>query len=397
MNDFTTVFPISNVDAQTVAIKDSIDIAGTPTQLGSDACCDAPAAKKDATVVERLKQHHFSIVGKTVMHELAFGMTGVNRSYGTPVNPLYPNLIPGGSSSGSATAVASGQVAVAIGTDTGGSVRMPAACCGIYGFKPTFGLVSRAGVWPSASSLDCVGVFAAKPELITSTMQAIAPELAPLSTADAALLAQDTLTLGWLSVGADTRITTTLKAALTLDVSETTTTATACPRITLKPVECAGLDAAFQAGLSIINRETWLACKDFYATGKLGDDVATRLEKASHTTDSELIEAEYVRTIFSAQIDALLADIRVLALPTLPNAPMTLADALAGKTDVTASKLVRPFNLSGHPAYALPCHSDFDFPISLQLVGRKGDDAFVCALAERLAALLSPHLTTAAR
>ncbi|GAA0315318.1 amidase [Psychrobacter aestuarii] len=396
MNDFTTVFPVSDVDSLTVAIKDSIDIAGTPTQLGSDACLNAPPAKKDATVVERLKQHHFSIVGKTVMHELAFGMTGVNRSYGTPVNPLYPNLIPGGSSSGSATAVASGQVAVAIGTDTGGSVRMPAACCGIYGFKPTFGLVSRAGVWPSASSLDCVGVFAAKPELITRTMQAIAPEFAPLSPADVALLEQDTLTLGWLSVDADTRITATIKAALTQH-DATTTTATAHPRITLKPVECAGLDAAFQAGLSIINRETWLACKDFYATGKLGDDVATRLEKASRTTDSELLEAEYVRAIFSAQIDALLADTRVLALPTLPNAPMTLADALAGKTDVTASKLVRPFNLSGYPAYALPCHSDFDFPISLQLVGRKGDDAFVCALAERLTALLSPNLTTAAR
>ena len=127
-------FPLSNTNQLTVAIKDSINLAGTPTFLGSGACANNLPEKKDAVIIKNLKDNNFFITGKTVMHELAFGMTGVNQFYGTPVNPLYPNLIPGGSSSGSATAVASGEVDIAIGTDTGGSVRMPAACCGFYGF-----------------------------------------------------------------------------------------------------------------------------------------------------------------------------------------------------------------------------------------------------------------------
>lgn len=383
MNDFTVTFSVPPSNQLTVAIKDSIDVAGVPTQLGSDACADTAPAKHDATVVDLLKKHHFSIVGKTVMHELAFGMTGVNRSYGTPINPLYPKLIPGGSSCGSATAVASGQVDVAIGTDTGGSVRMPAACCDVYGIKPTFGLVSREGVWPTDTSLDCVGVFAQSPEHITTTMQAIAPIFGALSEADHAFLAQDTITLGWVDNDAEARINEVVKGALT-----------ACPSIELTTVTLPDLDAAFYAGLNIINRETWLACKDFYATGKLADDVATRLEKASHTTDEDVAKAEAVRAAFSAQVDQALASTRVLALPTLPHAPMTIDEALAGKNDMTISKLVRPFNLSGHPAYAIPCASEYDFPISLQLVARQGDDAFLCAVAEHVAALFAQNVTS---
>ena len=368
MDSFINTFSTLATDQLTVAIKDSINIAGSSTQLGSAACSGNLPAQQDAEIVKYLKQNGFSVIGKTVMHELAFGMTGVNSTYGTPVNPLYPNLIPGGSSSGSATAVAGGQADVAIGTDTGGSVRMPAACCGIYGLKPTFGLVSREGVWPTESSLDCVGVFAKKPELITKTMQAISPDF------EAVVLDQESIAIGWLETDADERINTTVKNALT-----------DCSMIQLKSVQLPDLDNAFQAGLTIINRETWLACKGFYATGKLGQDVAMRLEKASHTTDDAVLQAEKTRAAFIDQVDKALEDTRVLALPTLPHFPMTLEQALAGKNDMTISRLVRPFNLSGHPAYAIPCASVSDLPISLQLVGRKGDDAFLCAMAEHLA------------
>ncbi len=368
MDGFITTFTAIDDNQYTAAIKDSIDISGSPTQLGSAACSNNAPVKQDAEVVRNLKQNGFSIIGKTVMHELAFGMTGVNSTYGTPTNPLFPHLIPGGSSSGSATAVANNAVDIAIGTDTGGSVRMPAACCGVYGFKPTFGLISRKGVWPTESSLDCVGVFAKTPELITKTMQAVSSEF------EAVTLDQESITLGLLETDADERINSTVKNALT-----------DCSFVQLKQVQLPDLDNAFQAGLTIINRETWLACKDFYATGKVDSDVATRLEKASHTNDEDVLKAEKVRDLFTAQVDKALEDIRVLALPTLPHFPMTLEQALAGKNDMTISKLVRPFNLSGHPAYAIPCASDFDLPISLQLVGRKGDDAFLCALAERLA------------
>lgn len=370
MDSFTITFPSLATEHITVAIKDSIDVAGIPTQLGSSACSNNPPAFQDAAIVKHLKDNGFSISGKTVMHELAFGMTGVNRAYGTPINPLYPNLIPGGSSSGSATAVAGNYVDVAIGTDTGGSVRMPAACCGIYGFKPTFGFVSREGVWPHQTSLDCVGVFAKSPELITQTMQAITPSFEPVE------LKQEFFDLGLVAVDAKEEVYTTIKNTLSQ-----------CQGIRLNPVKLPDLDDAFYAGLTIINRETWLACKDFYATGRLGGDVAERLKKASNTTDEAVLQAEEVRRVFTTQVDRALEDTRALVLPTLPHFPMTLECALAGDTDITISKLVRPFNLSGHPAFAIPCPSQYQLPISIQLVGRKGDDAFLCALAERLSML----------
>ena len=126
-------------DAPTIAIKDSINIAGYPTTAASRALADAPPATRHAQVVQRLLDAGWRITGKTNMHELAFGMTGINDFSGTPPNPQDPARIPGGSSSGSASAVGDGLVDAALGTDTGGSVRGPAACCGVIGLKPTFG------------------------------------------------------------------------------------------------------------------------------------------------------------------------------------------------------------------------------------------------------------------
>jgi amidase len=121
---------------------------------------DAPKAARHAVVVQALLDAGCVIVGKTTMHELAYGVTGVNGWSGTPLNPRFPDRVPGGSSSGSAVAVAANLVDFALGTDTGGSIRIPAASCGIVGLKTTFGRVSREGVHPRTSSLDCVGPFA---------------------------------------------------------------------------------------------------------------------------------------------------------------------------------------------------------------------------------------------
>jgi amidase len=126
--------------ALTFAAKDTLDIAGYPTRAGSPVLQNAPEATAHATVIQQLLDSGgCQLQGKTTLHELAFGVTGINAWSGTPLNPRYPALIPGGSSSGSATVVAAGEVDFAIGTDTGGSVRMPAACCGIVGLKPTWG------------------------------------------------------------------------------------------------------------------------------------------------------------------------------------------------------------------------------------------------------------------
>ena len=158
-----------------VAVKDTIDIAGFPTRAGSRALANAAPAVTHAEVIENLLAHGYHLVGKTNLHELAFGTTGINLWTGTPLNCHYPAYVPGGSSSGSAAAVAADLAKLALGTDTGGSIRVPAACCGVFGLKPSFGRVSRQGVMPAVSSLDCVGPFAADMDTLVAAMRAIDP------------------------------------------------------------------------------------------------------------------------------------------------------------------------------------------------------------------------------
>src|SRR5206468_1634351 len=144
-----------------LAIKDLIDVEGVPTTAGSKAVADAAEpASKDAPLMAGARAAGVRIVGKANLHELAFGATGVNPWFGTAVNPLDPALVPGGSSSGSAVAVATDEADVAYGSDTGGSVRIPSACCGTAGLKTTHGRISLGGVWPLALSLDTVGPMA---------------------------------------------------------------------------------------------------------------------------------------------------------------------------------------------------------------------------------------------
>jgi len=164
--------PLANVP---VAIKDLIDVAGHPTRCGSAARADAPPASADAPVVDALRRAGARLVGKTALHEFAFGATGVNDHEGTPRNPHDPTRIPGGSSSGSGVAVAEGSAAAALGSDSGGSVRIPAALCGVVGVKPSYGLLPVAGVFPLAPSLDHVGVLAADVASAHAALAAMAP------------------------------------------------------------------------------------------------------------------------------------------------------------------------------------------------------------------------------
>ncbi len=155
-----------------VAIKDNIDVAGLPTT----AACPAFAYKpgQDATVVARLRRAGAIVIGKTNLDQFATGLVGARSPYGTPRNALNPALIPGGSSSGSAVAVAAGLVPLALGTDTAGSGRVPAALNNIVGLKPSLGLVSNAGVVPACRSLDCVAIFALTTDDAWTALAAIA-------------------------------------------------------------------------------------------------------------------------------------------------------------------------------------------------------------------------------
>ena len=144
-----------------VTVKDNFDLMGYATTAGSTLLADAPQARRDAPVVERLRRAGFVLLGRTNMTEFAFSGLGLNPHYGTPINPAFPgeHRITGGSSSGAAVSVALGIAPIAIGTDTGGSIRIPAALCGLTGFKPSADAITRQGVLPLSTTLDSVGLI----------------------------------------------------------------------------------------------------------------------------------------------------------------------------------------------------------------------------------------------
>ncbi|MBP0589801.1 amidase [Paraburkholderia sp. LEh10] len=377
MTAFISAFTLSAdpcAQGPAIAIKDSIDIAGYPTTGASRALAGEPPAAAHAEVVQRLLDAGWRIAGKTNMHELAFGMTGINDYTGTPVNPQDAARIPGGSSSGSAAAVGLRLVDAALGTDTGGSIRGPAACCGVIGLKPTFGRVSRRGVVPRHSTLDCVGPFAREMVTLVDAMAAIAPAF------DMGAARRDSAApnVAIVSVDAD--------ASIREGVERAVRRAECASRI----IELAWLKDAFDAGLAVINVETSRAFGHLVETGKLGADLDARLRAAAQTTDAQLDAAERVRRNFTEAVDRALEHADVLVLPTLPALPITVEAARNGTSVIAMSSLIRPFNLSGHPALSLPLPiAGSSLKAGLQIVGRKGADEQVCAVAARFETALA--------
>ena len=340
---------------RTVMVIDTIDIAGHPTRASSRALEEAPDAERHAEVVQALLDAGCRIIGKTSLHELAFGTTGLNAWTGTAENPRYPGRIPGGSSSGSAAAVAAGLCDFSLGTDTGGSVRVPAACCGVFGLKPTFGRVSRAGVMPAETTLDCVGPFAASIGLLIEAMTAIDPSFSALPTVSG-------IRIGVVPVAANPEVQAALDAVLE------------AADFPLEVMPLPGMQAAYDAGLAIINRETWNGCGHLVETGLVGADIAARLLAASNTSDAA----------FTAEVDAALARCPILALPTMPDYPALVADAFDTRAAIGMTAFVRPFNLTGHPALSIPFEGASELPVGLQLVAAKGADELLLAVAREL-------------
>ncbi len=347
-----------------VMVKDSIDIQGMKTIAGSKALMDSEPASDNAEVVQYILAADCKIIGKTNLHELAFGITGINHTFGTALNPKYPTLIPGGSSSGSAAAVAAGLADFSLGTDTGGSIRMPAACCGVYGLKPTFGRVSRKGVHPATSSLDCVGPFANSVNMIETAMQIIDP------TFKASKILADAPKLAWLEANAAPEVTACIQNYLTQ------------AGLVVEHVTAESFELAFDAGMQIINYENWQAYGELTKTGLIGADVNGRLLKAAETTLTQVKQAELVKAKFTKEIDELLERYDALVLPTLPQVPPRLADAEQMVAFLNLTALIRPFNLSGHPAISVPLETATGLPVGLQIVAKHNADEFVCAIAK---------------
>jgi amidase len=257
--------------------------------------------------------------------------------------------------------VAAGLVDFALGNDTGGSIRIPAACCGISGLKPSYGRVSRAGVHPEHSTLDCVGPLARGVVMIERAMAMIDPTFRPHPAPARA-------TIGWLAVEADPEVAGAVRAALLRTDFE------------VRPVTLPSFAAAFSAALAVIAAETWAAFGHLAGCERLGSDVRARLLASRGISAAEVTAAESVRRTLRAEIDEALSGADALALPTLPAPPLTLAAAGDTRAALSSSSCVRPFNLSGHPAVTLPLTVG-GLPAALQLVGRTRHDEALCALA----------------
>ena len=349
----------------TFAVKDSLDIAGFPTRAGSPVLQDTPPAADHAAVVQALLDHGCQLRGKTTLHELAFGVTGINPWSGTPLNPHYPSLIPGGSSSGSAAVVAAGEVDFAVGTDTGGSVRMPAACCGIIGLKPSFGRLSRAGVMPAQSSLDCVGLFARD---IATLRQALAKALGESASASRGAAPAISYLAGTATPAIEQLIVARLQHA----------------GLSWTSAELPGFHEAHQAGLTVISQENWQAFHSIIDAPNLAPDVAQRIRAGAEISPQQRQAAENVRQAFSAAVDTQLAKTPLILLPTLPDCPPSLEEAANPLNIVNLTRLVRPFNLSGHPALSLPLGEIDRRPVALQLIAGKNKEFDLLNFAEYL-------------
>lgn len=347
-----------------VAIKDLIDLAGTPTTAGSRAVAQrAVPATTDALCLAGLRAAEAAgtarIMGKTNLHELALGVTGINPWFGTPPNPLDKALVPGGSSSGSAAAVGADEADVAYGTDTGGSVRIPAACCGVTGLKTTWGRISNEGVWPLAPNLDTVGPLARDVAGIIAGMALLEPGFA---AADAV-----PLSVGRIRLRAHPDIDAAIDDALNR------------AELILDDLDVPGWGAASQAALTLLGAEAWATDRHLVEAGGLGADVDQRLRAGGEATTEALALAEAVAARWAAELAELFSRVDVIATPTLTDFPPSLERAEA----MMSIRATLPVNLAGVPALALPVPTR-GLPASLQLIGPTGSEERLVALAQRI-------------
>jgi amidase len=346
-----------------LAVKDLIDLAGVPTTAGSRALADTAApALADAPCLAGARAARVAIVGKVNLHELAFGASGVNDYFGTPVNPLDPRRVPGGSSSGSAVAVADGDADIAYGSDTGGSIRIPAAFCGVTGLKTTHGRVSLDGVWPLAPSLDTVGPMAVDVAGVAAGMTLLEPGFR--------LDAPPAGRVGRIRpAGSD----------VDADIDAAIDQALARSGLEIVEIDLPGWPEAREAAGVIIDAEAAASNRflldDPVRRGLLGRDARARLIDGAATTPAQLAQARAFQSAWRTAMAIAMRDVDVLALPTVMFYPPLLSEAV--RMPYTA--LTNPVNLSGCPALALPVPCAQRLPASLQLIGLPDTEALLLA------------------
>ncbi|KAE8010183.1 hypothetical protein FH972_006573 [Carpinus fangiana] len=396
------------LNALTFAVKDIFDMDGYVTGFGNpDWLRTHPAATSTAPSVLAVLSQGATCVGKSVMDEMAYSIYGENIHYGTPRNPCVPDRVPGGSSSGSAVAVGAKLVDFALGSDTGGSVRVPASYCGILGFRPSHDAISTAGVIPMAQSFDTVGWFARDPVILNRVGRALLhlPDVGPVSPTQI-IIAEDCFQLSTIPTDRITR--PLVKSVEKLFGGHLVKHAVLGDYVkdkvpSLKPFTRKGNAdqdynipslAALSSAMRLLQRHEFkMNHGEWVRTVKpdLGPWIAERVQEALMTTDDNIDICHSVKTELRTALTALLADSGVLAVPTVPGPPQKLL------TEATSLETfhARAFSLLSIAGVSIPLGLYDNLPVAISLLAKRGSDGFLLNLVETLYDTLKEEIVIA--
>jgi aspartyl-tRNA(Asn)/glutamyl-tRNA(Gln) amidotransferase subunit A len=371
------------LDGAIITIKDLFDVAGEVTRAGSRARAAAPPAQADAPVVARLRRAGAVIVGKTNMTEFAFGAMGANPHFGTPGNPADRSRVPGGSTSGGAVAVADGMCAIAIGSDTGGSTRIPAALCGIVGFKPTQARISLQGAFPLSYALDSIGPMAASVAECAAADAAMAgldPEVLPdvsLAGLRVGLLQNDVL------AGLEPAVASAHQRALDV-LGRAGVALTEASTPLMADMNAANMQV--KGSFSVVeSAHVHRALLDTPAWDLVDPNIAARIKVGASVPAPDYIALQRERARLKAAFDGFASGFDVLAWPATPITAPPLSDCNAYDTYLPKNLLLlrncAPVNFFDMCAISLPLPWASPLPVGFMLVARHGQDRRLFALA----------------
>ena len=360
----------------TFAAKDLFDVAGHPTGGGNpDWARQYPIPTRHAWAVQRLLDAGATLIGKTVTDEVSLGILGENAFDGTPLNPRAPDRVPGGSSSGSASAVAQGLCDTALGTDTGGSVRVPASFCGLHGIRPTHGRLDLTGMLPQAPSSDTAGWFARDAQTFTRVSAVLLGEPIAAALPSRLLVAQDAFGLADEATAAALQPMVRRLAGLVREARE---------EVMAPP----GLTAWARAQRTLQPWEAWHTFKEWIDRDnpRMAFSVARNLASATAIPESERQWATLVRAEARARLTALLPPGTILCLPTtpFPAPPKGLPLATLEPLRARITCLAAHGGLTGLPQVSLPGAQVDGLPVGLSIVAARGGDAGLVAVARAM-------------
>ena len=357
----------------TFAAKDIFDVVGHVTGGGNpDWKATHPQAERTAWIVETLVDAGAAMVGKTHTDELTRGILGENAHYGTPVNPRAPDRVPGGSSSGSASAVAGGLVDFALGSDTGGSVRIPASFCGLYGLRPTHGRIPLDGILLQAPTYDTIGWFARDAATFARVAGAIFGSSIVPATPSRFVIAED------LFDECDPAVAEALRPV----ADRVASMAAATERIRLAPD---GVDAWASQQNTLQSIEAWDSVKDWIdaVNPRFSYMVTERYTSVASFTQTQIAESRATRDVVRQRMDEVLSAGGFLCLPTSPVVAPLRGQSLSGKrgSQVRIIRLTCIGGTTGRPQLSLPLANADGLPVGLSLMGNRGDDEALIAFA----------------